>query len=154
MIEIGERILRRRLELGLSQLELSKRSGVPRPNISNIEKGKHDPTVSTVSRLAYALEVSLSELFQAAAPTKRLELTRERIERLAEAVVRPSPQKHLSDEERTVVELFKDLLGKGKGRWPGLRKGMRAEFELRNYFTRDEIKSITYRIRDAEMRPS
>ena len=46
-----------------SQIELSRRSGVPQSMISDIEKGKIKfPRVDTASKLAKALECSIEEL--------------------------------------------------------------------------------------------
>lgn len=44
----------------MSIAELSRRSGVPRPNISRIERGLVDPRLSTVERLLTALDLQLS----------------------------------------------------------------------------------------------
>jgi len=44
-----------RTDLGMSQLELSKKSGVRQSNISRIERGTCSPTIKTLSELAYAM---------------------------------------------------------------------------------------------------
>lgn len=44
-----------RTELKKSQQELSRRSGVPQRTISEIEKGKRNPTVNTLAKLANAM---------------------------------------------------------------------------------------------------
>ena len=43
----------------MSIAELSRRSGVPRPNISRIERGLVDPRLSTIERLLAALALKL-----------------------------------------------------------------------------------------------
>jgi transcriptional regulator with XRE-family HTH domain len=49
---------------GLTQEELSQRSGVSRETISRIETGKHlEPEVITLVKLAEALDVHVFELF-------------------------------------------------------------------------------------------
>ena len=50
----------RRRQLGISIAELSRRSGVPRPNISRIERGLVDPRLSTIERLLAALTLRLA----------------------------------------------------------------------------------------------
>lgn len=50
----------RRREAEMSIAELSRRSGVPRPNISRIERGLVDPRLSTVERLLAALDLQLT----------------------------------------------------------------------------------------------
>ena len=37
---IGEKIIRKRKELGLTQSELAKKAGIAQSTLSNIEKGK------------------------------------------------------------------------------------------------------------------
>lgn len=46
-----------RTRLGLTQEEVAERSGVQAGEISRIERGKRDPQVSTVEKLAAALEM-------------------------------------------------------------------------------------------------
>ena len=59
----GERLKRLREVAGWSQNELAKRSGVPRPTISDLEAGKQRGlTVANARKLARALGVSLDLL--------------------------------------------------------------------------------------------
>ena len=58
---IGERLRRRRLELGLSQRDLSQR-GVSYAYISRIEAGVRQPSVKALRKLAPRLEVSVAWL--------------------------------------------------------------------------------------------
>jgi transcriptional regulator with XRE-family HTH domain len=51
-----------RQDKGLSQLKLSKLSGVAQSSISEIESGKSNPNISTLRKLASVLEISLDEL--------------------------------------------------------------------------------------------
>ncbi|AWM14195.1 XRE family transcriptional regulator [Flavobacterium sediminis] len=50
---------------GLSQKELAGLLDMPQPQYSRIENGKTDPSFTVVYRIANALNVSLSELFNA-----------------------------------------------------------------------------------------
>lgn len=52
----------RRAELRLSQIALAKRAGIPQPDISDMERGSRSPNLSTIAKLADALEVSPSFL--------------------------------------------------------------------------------------------
>jgi transcriptional regulator with XRE-family HTH domain len=58
---LGIELQRARKRLGMSQDELSERSGVPQPRISAIEAGKcaNGPTVEIIQRLADALQLQL-----------------------------------------------------------------------------------------------
>lgn len=63
--EFGYGVLRRRLDLGLSQKTLARKVGTSQNRIYLIENGEANPTLDTLSRLAselgLALEVRLSE---------------------------------------------------------------------------------------------
>jgi len=59
MSDISTRVRQLRLERGFSVTELSRRSGIPRPNLSRIERGLVNPRVSTVERLLAALDLEL-----------------------------------------------------------------------------------------------
>ncbi|HHO53099.1 MAG TPA: XRE family transcriptional regulator [Deltaproteobacteria bacterium] len=57
------RSLRQLRELrGWTQQQLSKLSGVPRPTVANLESGSANPTLSVLTRIASALQVTLDEL--------------------------------------------------------------------------------------------
>ena len=60
--EIGEHLRLRRHELGLSLRELADRLGVSASLISQIERGRANPSVSTLYSIVQALDVSLDEL--------------------------------------------------------------------------------------------
>lgn len=51
-----------RLDASLSQEALAQRAGVHPTYISQVERGRRNPTLTTLARLAAALEVSLGEL--------------------------------------------------------------------------------------------
>jgi transcriptional regulator with XRE-family HTH domain len=61
---LGDKLLRMRKLKGLSQQELSFRSGIEKPYIRRIEKGKTNPTVKTLLKLSFALETSLQKIFE------------------------------------------------------------------------------------------
>jgi DNA-binding XRE family transcriptional regulator len=53
----------RRLELGLTQAELARTTGVHQPEISDFEAGKREPTLATVSVIAKGLRIRPEALF-------------------------------------------------------------------------------------------
>jgi len=61
---LGKNLRETRKQLGLTQEQVSERSGVQAGEISRIEAGKRDPQVSTLERLAKALEVSPGQLLK------------------------------------------------------------------------------------------
>lgn len=60
---IGGHIKRIREAKGLSQKEVITSIGMGAAQYSRIERGKTDPSISTVDKIAKALGVTLSELF-------------------------------------------------------------------------------------------
>lgn len=61
---VGPRIRELRTGRGLTLRELAERSGLSRNAISLIERGENSPTVSSLVRLATALEVPIVSFFQ------------------------------------------------------------------------------------------
>jgi ribosome-binding protein aMBF1 (putative translation factor) len=55
--QLARIVIRRRMELGLTQEDLSKRMGTSHSAISRIESGQHGTSVRTLQRLAAALEM-------------------------------------------------------------------------------------------------
>jgi transcriptional regulator with XRE-family HTH domain len=62
-MEFGKRLCELRNAKGLSQDELRERSGLASTYISRLENGHLTPTLSTLERLAKALEVDLYQFF-------------------------------------------------------------------------------------------
>ena len=56
--EIGERILQRRKEFGLTQERLSEQTGISINQISNLENSRSVPSVETILKLCEALKVT------------------------------------------------------------------------------------------------
>ena len=52
-------IIERRLESGLTQVELANRMGTKQSAISRFERGAYNPTISFLRRLASALDAEL-----------------------------------------------------------------------------------------------
>jgi transcriptional regulator with XRE-family HTH domain len=59
---LGKNLRAARKKLGLTQEDVAERSGVQAGEVSRIERGKRDPQVSTVERLAAAVEVPPGQL--------------------------------------------------------------------------------------------
>lgn len=62
--KLGKSLKRLRTEKGLSQGDIARVLAVGRGYISNMENGKTNPTLSTISKLAKALSVSINELLK------------------------------------------------------------------------------------------
>jgi transcriptional regulator with XRE-family HTH domain len=62
--KLGSNVRKNRTDLGLSQEQVADRSGVHATEVSRIEAGKRDPRVSTVERLAKALQMKPGQLLE------------------------------------------------------------------------------------------
>jgi len=59
---ISKRIKTLRSEKNMTQQDLSRKSGIPQPYISRLERGEHSPSAKTIRRLATALGVEPKDL--------------------------------------------------------------------------------------------
>jgi transcriptional regulator with XRE-family HTH domain len=59
---LGKNLREARQRLGLTQEDVAARSGVQAGEVSRIEAGKRDPRISTLERLAKAVEVKPGQL--------------------------------------------------------------------------------------------
>ncbi len=57
-------IKRLRAKHGLTQQALARKAGVTREYIARLETGQHDPALSTLTKLAKALKVKMTELLE------------------------------------------------------------------------------------------
>ncbi len=64
LIQLGKRIAYLRKLKKMSQLDLSLESNVNKNYISDLEKGRRNPSVMVLNRIAEALEIDLSTLFK------------------------------------------------------------------------------------------
>jgi len=64
--QLGQAVLKLRKGYGLSLAELSQHSGVAKSIISQIERNETNPTLTTIWRLAHALDVSIESMLRGA----------------------------------------------------------------------------------------
>jgi len=62
--EVGSRIRALREAMDLSLRDLSERSGVSAPMLSQVERGETSPTLAVAAKIAAGLELSLSQLLR------------------------------------------------------------------------------------------
>jgi len=79
---IIERIKIIRIKNGVSQMELSLRSNLSQSFIANIEKGKKQPSVLTLIRIADSLNVNPQEFFPESVVSGTKEQTKDKIRKL------------------------------------------------------------------------
>ena len=73
-----------RIRQGVSQMELSLRSNLSQSFIANLEKGKKQPSVLTLIRIADALNVNPQEFFQESINSDTKEQIKAKIHKLLE----------------------------------------------------------------------
>jgi CheY-like chemotaxis protein len=65
---LGNAIKQKRSALGISQEELAARAGLHRTYVSEVERGERNPSITSVEKLAHALEISITSLFERTEP--------------------------------------------------------------------------------------
>ncbi len=60
--KLGLNIRKRRLELGMTQIQFAKKLKVDTAYLSNLENGKKNPTIETIEKIATILEVSVGSI--------------------------------------------------------------------------------------------
>src|SRR3989338_1494008 len=110
MLSLGKTLYLWRQEKGLTQGQLSHRSGVSRPNLSAIENGGRDVTVQTLRCLAKSLDIKPGVLVDGIIPQAHLkkELSRESLDRIARALVGQSIP--LDRQENYIVRFIRPLI--------------------------------------------
>ncbi|MBP3197900.1 MAG: helix-turn-helix transcriptional regulator [Butyrivibrio sp.] len=58
-MDITRAILDARIRAGMTQMELSEKSGISQADISRLEKGTRNPSISLLKRLAEAMDSTL-----------------------------------------------------------------------------------------------
>jgi transcriptional regulator with XRE-family HTH domain len=61
---VGQRVKALREAMGLSLRDLSERSGVSAPMLSQVERGETSPTLASAAKIAAGLELTLSQLLR------------------------------------------------------------------------------------------
>lgn len=157
MLPFGQTLFLWRRDRGLTQAELARRAGIPRPNLSAIEQGRHEVSLQTIRRLAAALQVRPGVLVDGVPPGapegKRLpELSRGTVERLANSAAFGQPVR--DPGERMVVAALQGLLGHRtramRRQWSKPRTGRRTAINawatLTSLYSRDAIQTLADRV--------
>lgn len=161
MVPFGDAVLLWRLQRGLTQEELARRAGVPRPNLSAIERGQREVSLKTVRALAVALGVRAGVLVDGVIPQEEEapgELSREAMERIADAVVgktvlAEAKEQALADHLKCLVRSRLRAAGHGpKGAVRLGRVSDRAWLSLSRY-PEAAIESLVARILERLSRP-
>lgn len=154
MPKIGQKLHAIRLEKNITQAKLVELTGIPQSGISNIERGKNDITVSTLIRVCAALQTPVAEIFaqnSVHGQNKKMTLTRNRLQRIADAVVSGKVLKSSDEDEvvrrlRMIVPLYKT-----RKSYKNIQKSWSM---LRRQFTKGEIRILVERVRGAYAKKS
>jgi transcriptional regulator with XRE-family HTH domain len=155
MLEIGQNIYHARLQRSVSQEQLSMATGILQPNLSRIEKGKQDITVSTLVRIALSLNMKPSQLLgeSPALPEEGkpyIHLTRPVIEKIAAAVT-GSPAR-LDLKERELVKWLQAVVRLPGKRPLSVKRTYQAWSRLKSSLNNVELRILLERVRDATQR--
>lgn len=150
MFAVGRRLYLLRLKQGLTQMGVSARSGIPQANLSKIEQGTQDPTLSTLLRICSALGVSPAEIFHEEQGRRPFRWTRNSLEKIGQGVA--GWDRKFTREEREIVELLKDVLPGRRRRRLSSRRVYQSWYELKQRLSEQEIKTLAERVQDAEQR--
>lgn len=85
---LGEAVRFRRRAIGLNQEELAERAGLQKAAVSRVERGDGSPNLRTISRVAAALDICVSQLM----------LQAEALLPVMEQAARPDPITHLTKQ--------------------------------------------------------
>lgn len=105
-MEIGQRIRSMRKERGITQVQLSKLTGISQSSISDIEKLTNNPSSVTLRLIAKALQCTVSELLGEDIK-KEQEI---QVDPLRESIIRDYDQ--LPPEAQQLVRQYIDLLNR------------------------------------------
>ena len=139
---------------GMTQAQLAERARIPRPNVSDIERGKREVTLSTLRALASALEIRPGVLADGVAPEPAggsQAWSRAALERVADAVVL-GKRLLRRPVEQSLAQLISQV--RQGSVTPSPRRGKRALhaawLSLRASYPTEVVESLLQRIADRE----
>ena len=160
MLPIGRAVYLWRTERGLTQEQLARATGISRPNLSDLERGKRELSLKTLRLLAAALQVTPGTLVDGLSPLAvkgPLEFSRRGLDRIADAAF---GERKLAGREAKVAELLKILSrsrisAASKGKERGLHSGKRrinaAWLQFKSALPRETAQALIQRIEDREI---
>jgi len=142
-----------RAERGLTQEALAQATGIPRPNLSALERGALEPTLRTLRRLAVALDIRPGWLADGIPPGSedRKALDRYRMDQIVSVVMDRGRLKN--PYEQRVARLLKAQVShRFPSRRPSPRKGVRETRRtwalLRNLVSPEELNTLLGRLEE------
>ena len=156
-LPFGQTLQLWRLHRSLTQAQLATAARIPRPNLSAIERGKREVSLSTLRALAAALDVRPGALVDGQPPITPIDpsaVSRQALERIADAVALGRPL-HDAREQELAGWLRAVMVPPGQQasrhrRWP-VRAGLKAWLNLQASCPVDVLRTLIRRI-DARYR--
>lgn len=159
-LPFGQAVFLWRLERRLTQAALAGRAGLPRPNLSAIERGARTVSLPTIRRLAQALDVRPGILVDGVPPVAEksspLPLSRQVVERIADAVAFSRPL--AKPDEQAAAEDLRVLLGPrmraARRQWGrprgGRRRVLASWIRLKSVYGQAAIQMLADRVMERQ----
>ena len=103
-MHVGCHIMAWRRRRSLTQEDVAESAGLSRPYLSRLEKGKADPALSSLRRIAFALGVTIGQLVEELPPEETLK--REDLDRMARGALRPGTREARSQRGTRILALL------------------------------------------------
>ena len=149
MMDFASALYLWRRERGLSQAALAAAAGLPRPNLSDLERGRRDLTLTTLRALAAALKISPGTLADGVPPRAQAapDLSRAALERVAEGAATGRAPHDPAEREaarslRLLLQSRRDAARHRHPRRSGARAAHEAWIRLRARYGADAVKSL------------
>lgn len=157
MLSIGRAVYLWRAERKLTQEQLARATGISRPNLSDLERGKRELSLASLRSLASALQITPGILADGIPPLAvqgPLEFSRQELDRIADAVFK---KRKIGGWQGEVVELLKVLSSSrisAATQTPPVRSGKRrvnaAWLHFKALFPKDAAQALIQRMEDRE----
>ena len=162
MLPIGRAVYLWRSERRLTQQQLARATGISRPNLSDLERGKRELSLKSLRSLASALNVTPGTLVDGVPPlalSGPLEFSRQELDRIADAVFK---EEKTEGVEGKIAELLRILSrsrisasipAKGKNR-AGKRRVNAAWLHFKSALRKETAQALIQRMEDREITAS
>lgn len=157
MLPIGRAVYLWRNERELTQEQLARATGISRPNLSDLERGKRELSLKSLRLLASALQVTPGTLVDGIPPLAvrgPLRFSRKNLDRIADAVF---GEKKVTGQEARVADLLRILsrsrisaATKTAARPIGKRRVNVAWAQFKSGLSKETAQALLQRIEDRE----
>jgi transcriptional regulator with XRE-family HTH domain len=153
MAPFGTYIYMCRIRKRMTQKELARLTKIPQSNLSNIEKGKTDITVTTLYRIAHALNEDPRTFLApvGSASTKDQGYSRKELELIAQAV-NSGPDAKIPSSLREIMLYLRAVAPGNRFARKTKRETQLAWLELKTSLSREELNSLISRINKSGQR--